>query len=86
MNGAPDDRYDSYISPAIEGWTVGEPRSNPVRDKSFQFALEIIELNRALVKEHEFVISRQPMRSGTAVGAIIEEAIGARAGKISSTK
>jgi four helix bundle protein len=81
MNGAPDDGNDRYILPAIEGWMVGEPQPNPLRDKSFQFALEIIELNRALVKEHEYVISKQLMRSGTAVGAIVEEAIGAESRK-----
>ena len=77
MGGASDDRDGLYTLPAPEEWSVGEAQPNPVRDKSFKFALEIIGLNRALVDEHEYVISKQLMRSGTAVGAIVEEAIGA---------
>jgi len=56
---------------------VSEAKENPVRDKSFIFALEVIKLSRALVNGREYVISKQLMRSGTAVGAIVEEAIGA---------
>jgi len=63
--------------PAIEGLFVSEPAANPVRDKSFIFALDVIKLYRALVNEREYVISKQLMRSGTAIGAIIKEAIGA---------
>jgi four helix bundle protein len=77
MAGASDTGDGVYEMPAIEGWMVGETRSNPVRDKSFQFALEIIDLSRALVNEREYVISKQLVRSGTAIGAIVEEAIGA---------
>jgi four helix bundle protein len=81
MSDASSDGNDRYTSPAIGEWVVAEARTNPVKDKSFQFALEIIELNRALAKEHEYVISKQLMRSGTAVGAIVEEAIGAESRK-----
>ena len=81
MDGASSDGGGSYPIPTIEGWAVGEAQSNPVRDKSFAFALEVIELNRALVNEREYVISKQLMRSGTAVGAIVEEAIGAESRK-----
>ena len=77
MGGASDDHGSSYPLPAIEGPFVAEPTANPVRDKSFIFALEVIKLYRALVNEREYVISKQLMRSGTAIGAIIEEAIGA---------
>jgi four helix bundle protein len=77
MDGASDDLGSSYAFPAIEGSIVAEPTANPVRDKSFIFALDIIKLNRALVDEREYVISKQLMRSGTAIGAIVEEAIGA---------
>ncbi|MEJ2583203.1 MAG: four helix bundle protein [Acidobacteriota bacterium] len=77
MDGAPDDPGNGYPLPAIDGWSVAEAESNPVREKSFDFALEIIKLGRSLVESKEFVISRQLMRSGTAVGALVEEAIGA---------
>ena len=77
MDDAHDDQGASYPVPAIEGLFVSEPTANPVRDKSFIFALEVIKLYRALVDEREYVISKQLMRSGTAIGAIVEEAIGA---------
>ncbi|BBG66384.1 conserved protein [Hydrogenimonas sp.] len=44
-----------------------------MKDKSYQFALRIIKLNRYLNEQKEFVISRQILRSGTAVGALIRE-------------
>ena len=77
MNDAPNDIDTSYPLPAIEEWIVGESKPNPVREKSFDFALEIIKLSRSLVEDKEYVISKQLMRSGTAVGALVEEAIGA---------
>jgi len=49
-------------------------KRNVIREKSFNFALEIISLNQKLVKQNEFVISRQLLKSGTSIGANIEEA------------
>ena len=49
-------------------------RSNLVREKSYDFALKIIELSRSLVRANEFVISKQLLRLGTSVGANVEEA------------
>jgi four helix bundle protein len=77
MADAPSDLDQLYPTPAIERWFVGEAKPNPVREKSFDFALEIIKLSRVLVEDKEYVISKQLMRSGTAIGALIEEAIGA---------
>ena len=46
-----------------------------VRDKSFSFALRIIKLYKYLVEEkREYVMSKQVLRSGTAIGAMIREA------------
>jgi len=43
--------------------------------KSFAFALRVIKLSRYLQKEHkEYILSKQIMRSGTSVGALITEA------------
>lgn len=48
---------------------------NHLKVKSYSFALRIVNLSRYLVAEHkEFVLSRQVMRSGTSIGANIEEA------------
>lgn len=56
--------------------------SNIIADKSFQFAIRIVNLFKYLsVKKREHLLSRQILRSGTAVGANVEEAIGARTRK-----
>ncbi len=44
-------------------------------EKAYKFALRIIKLYRYLAgKKREFVISKQILRSGTSIGANIEEA------------
>ena len=46
-----------------------------IKDKSFLFAKRIIKLCQYLTdNKKEFVISRQLLRSGTAVGALVREA------------
>ncbi len=45
-----------------------------LRDKSYSFAIRIVELNRFLCKKKEFILSKQVLRSGTAIGALIREA------------
>jgi len=53
-------------------------KDNVVQSKSFQYSVRIIKLFQYLVKEKkEFEISKQLLRSGTFIGANIEEAIGA---------
>ena len=47
---------------------------NIVKDKSFRFSLQIIDLYIKLVDEKEYVISKQLLRSATSIGANIEEA------------
>jgi four helix bundle protein len=43
--------------------------------KSFRFAVRIVRLRQHLQREHkEFDLSRQVLRSGTAVGALVREA------------
>ncbi|HOO21715.1 MAG TPA: four helix bundle protein [Kiritimatiellia bacterium] len=51
--------------------------TNPVQEKSYAFAIRMVKLYRHLsVHQKEFVLSRQLLRSGTSIGANIEEAIG----------
>ncbi len=48
---------------------------NIIYEKSYSFALRIVKLSNYLKNEHkEFVLSRQVLRSGTAIGALIKEA------------
>jgi four helix bundle protein len=50
-------------------------RENPIRDKSFTFALRVVRLAKFLEAEKkEFVLSRQVLQSSTAVGALVREA------------
>ncbi len=49
-------------------------KKNVIQDKSFEFALEIIELYKLLIRDKEYIISKQLLRSGTSIGANIEEA------------
>ncbi|MDX2438475.1 MAG: four helix bundle protein [Acidobacteriota bacterium] len=53
---------------------VGEGASGPTLSKSFDFALVIIKLYKELQDRREYVLSKQLLRSGTSVGANIEEA------------
>lgn len=50
-------------------------KENLVKDKSYQFALRIIELYKILVQANEYVMSRQLLKSGTSIGANIEESL-----------
>lgn len=46
-----------------------------LRDKSYAFAIRVVKLSQFLQTEkREFVLSKQALRSGTAVGALIREA------------
>jgi len=50
-------------------------KQNPLKDKSFQFALKIIKLYTFLSEQkREYVMSKQLLRSGTSIGANIREA------------
>ena len=50
-------------------------RENILKEKSYKFALRIVRLFQHLSKEqHEFVMSKQVLRSGTSIGANVEEA------------
>lgn len=54
-----------------------EPKRNIIKDKSFAFAIEIINVYKYLSSENkEYVLSKQLLKSGTSIGANVEEAIG----------
>jgi four helix bundle protein len=55
---------------------------NIVQQKSYAFAIRVVNLYRLLTEERrEFVIAKQVLRSGTSIGANIEEAIGGQSQK-----
>ncbi len=48
---------------------------NIIKNKSFKFAIRIVKLYQFLVSEKkEYVLSKQLLRSGTSVGAMVREA------------
>jgi four helix bundle protein len=50
---------------------------NAVQEKSYSFAKRVVRLYQHLSDEKkEFVLSKQVLRSGTSIGANIEEALG----------
>lgn len=50
-------------------------RDNIVKDKSFRFAIRIVRLFQYLQSEkREFILSKQTLRSGTSIGAMVREA------------
>lgn len=54
---------------------------NKILEMSFNFALEIVALYKLIVDKKEFILSRQLLRSGTSIGANVEEAIAAQSRK-----
>jgi len=60
--------------------------NNPLKDKSYSFALLIIKTYKSIIVDNrEYVLSKQLLRSGTSIGANIEEANRAESKMISST-
>ena len=50
-------------------------KPNIVKEKSFAYAVRIVKLYQFLASEkNEYVLSKQLLRSGTSVGAMIREA------------
>ena len=54
---------------------------NRILNLSFDFSLSVIELYKSLVNHKEFVISKQLLKSGTSIGANVEEANAAQSKK-----
>lgn len=50
-------------------------KENIVKNKSFEFAIRVVKLYQFLCdQQKEFVLSKQLLRSGTSVGAMVREA------------
>ncbi len=57
-------------------------KENIIQQKSYAFAIKIIELYKYLIEtKKEFILSKQLLRSGTSIGANIEEALGGQSKK-----
>ena len=49
-------------------------KKNIIKEKTFEFAKEIVYLYKNLADNKEFVLSKQILRSGTSIGANVREA------------
>ncbi|MDR1594455.1 MAG: four helix bundle protein [Prevotellaceae bacterium] len=49
-------------------------KESVLRDKSFGFAARIVKLAQFLHNKNEYVLAKQVLRSGTAIGGVIREA------------
>ena len=50
-------------------------KESVVREKSYEFALRMIKAYKYLTQEQqEFILSKQVLRSGTSIGALVKEA------------
>jgi four helix bundle protein len=56
---------------------VSDKGPNPIREKSFTFAITVIRLFKRLQSAHEYVVSKQLLKAGTSIGANVEEAMAA---------
>ena len=56
---------------------VSDKAPNPIREKSFAFAVTVIRLFKRLQSVREYAVSNQLLKSGTSVGANVEEAMAA---------
>lgn len=57
------------------------PKDNVIQKNSFRFAAKIIGLTKKLQKDGEYIISKQLARSGTSIGANVEEALAGQSRK-----
>ena len=48
-------------------------KDNVLKNKSFSFAIRIVELSKYLNENREYILSKQILRSGTSIGAMVRE-------------
>ncbi len=56
-------------------------KKNILANKSFDYSIRIVNLYKHLTNNNEYIISKQLLRSGTAIGALITEAQNAESKK-----
>ena len=58
-----------------------QTNKNVIQEKAYDFALSIIDLYKSMKLQNEYVLSKQLLRSGTSIGANVEEATAAQSRK-----
>jgi four helix bundle protein len=56
-------------------------KQNLIQTRTFDFAVDTINLYKQMVAKNEYVLSKQLLRSGTSIGANVEEAIAGQSKK-----
>jgi four helix bundle protein len=56
-------------------------KENLIQQKTYDFALKIINTSKQMQMNKEYVLARQLLKSGTSIGANVEEAIGGQSRK-----
>ena len=60
---------------------MNEGKDNIIVQKSYAFALQVIQLYKSLIDKKEFVLAKQILRSGTSIGANVHEAVASESKK-----
>ena len=56
-------------------------KPNIIKEKTYRFAIDIVNFYKKMIKQNEFILSKQIVRSGTSIGANVEEAVAAQSRK-----
>ena len=56
-------------------------KTNLIKEKTYEFALDVIKLYKDLINQNEFILSKQLVKAGTSIGANVEEATAAQSKK-----
>ena len=56
---------------AVLSWVMEKKK---IDERTFDFVLEIVELYKYLIKNKEYILSKQMLRFGTSIGANVSEA------------
>jgi four helix bundle protein len=65
---------DIIHSSIKKGQSMEQEKNNPLKEKSYSLALQIVRETKKMMDEREYILSRQLLRSGTSIGANVEEA------------
>lgn len=49
-------------------------KTNVIKTLTFEFAIDVVKLSNQLKSKQEYVLSKQLLRSGTSIGAMVREA------------
>jgi len=56
---------------------INRVKNNIIKEKTYCFALQVIKHYMKMQQQNEFILSKQLIRSGTSIGANVEEATAA---------